>query len=171
MEKLLLSKSGTSHQLEKTRINYCFSRMAFFLKVSARILFVLCFTVTSTFAQYDIEVDHTVDNPTASVGDVVEFTIVLSNLYGDDATNIQLTDSLSSCLLWDASNTLIPTSGGAAAIYDSGTHTITWDVASLSAADISDTLRFKATVDCEGVYFSKVEVTTPAGANDLEQLV
>ena len=168
MEKSLLSRSSTSHQIDKTRFISCHSSIGTLSKFCLSLLFFLCFTITGVFAQYDIEVDHTVDNPTASVGDVVEFTIVLSNLFGDDATNIQLTDSLSSCLLWDASNTLIPTSGGAAAIYDSGTHTITWDVASLSTANISDTLRFKATVDCEGVYFSKVEVTTPTGANDLD---
>jgi len=132
------------------------------------LLFILAtISISTTFAQttYDISLDHTVDNPTATIGDIVEFSVVLSNLDGDEATGVVVVDSLSPCLIWDASLNPAPFSGtgGGTASYDQATHKITWNVADLTTAQVSHTLTFKAIVGCEGVSFSKAEVTAADG--------
>ena len=59
---------------------------------------VCSFFSFTAFGQYDISVDHSVDNPTPTLGSTVTFTITVSNLAGDTAKNVVLTDSLSACL-------------------------------------------------------------------------
>ena len=110
-----------------------------------------------------------VDNGSPAIGSTVTFTIVVSNLEGDTAKNVQLTDSISTCLTDVAIVSGYPfysdATGGSASL--SG-NLITWDLADLDTTEVSDTLKFTAKVACEGVYFSKAEITTPVGENDVD---
>src|SRR5262249_26243764 len=51
-------------------------------------------SATETPQQADLSVSKTVSNPTPNVGDPITFTVTLSDLGPDAATNVQLTDLL-----------------------------------------------------------------------------
>ncbi len=177
MKKQILFKSSRkqrisiSNPLDSSKNENSY-RYSYFNKCMGKGFFLLAFFFIasfSAFGQYDITVDHTVDNPTPTIGSTVTFTIVVSNLDGDTAKNVILTDSLSPCLT-DITNLSLGSTYSAAtgsATYNATTHAITWLLEDLDTTEVTTTLTFDATVACEGVSFSKAEITTPlVDAND-----
>ncbi len=59
-------------------------------------------SATETPQQADLAVSKTVDDPTPNVGDTVTFTVTLSNVGPDAATNVVLTDLLPAGLTFDS---------------------------------------------------------------------
>ena len=61
-------------------------------------------SVTETPQQADLRIAKSVDNATPNVNDIVTFTITVSNLGPNTATNVQVTDLLPSGLSFDSFN-------------------------------------------------------------------
>ncbi len=90
-----------------------------------------------TVQSADLQVSKSVDQPSPNEGDLVQFTVVVTNAGPSDATGIQLTDLLPAGLTFVSA---MPAQG----TYDDGTGL--WDVGALASAT-SATLVLNATVD------------------------
>ena len=92
---------------------------------------------TTVNQEADLAVTKTVDNPTPNEGDVVQYTLGLANLGPSDATNVVLTDTLPTEVLYQSSNathgSYISTTGH-------------WNVASLPSGSAA-TLAISVTVN------------------------
>ena len=100
----------------------------------------------------DLELTKTVDDATPGQGDLVTFTVVLSNVGPDTATGVTVTDALPAGLVYDSS-----TASGTGS-YDELTDV--WTVADPVAAGGMATLTLTAVVDGFGTLTNTAEVTT-----------
>ena len=100
------------------------------------------------FAQADIEVEKTVDNPIPSATDQVVYTVTVTNDGADTGTGLMVTDQLPSGLTYVSDD-----SGGA---YDPLTGI--WDVGTL-AAGASSNLLITAIVNVSGDFENTAELT------------
>ena len=105
-------------------------------------------SVSLTTQEADLSLTKSVDEDRPQVGDTVTFTLALSNGGPDDATNVQVTDSLPSGLTFVSANP----SGE----YNSGTGV--WSAGTVSAGT-TDMLTISATVDSLGDKVNTAEVT------------
>ena len=94
-------------------------------------------TVTDCVVYADLAVDKTVDHPNPAEGDLVTYTIVLTNLGPSEATSVELTDILPGGVIYSNHTASTGT-------YDSVSGV--WDVGTLPVAT-SETLSIQATID------------------------
>jgi uncharacterized repeat protein (TIGR01451 family) len=104
--------------------------------------------ITAPTPAADLSLSKVVDNPTATVGSNVVFTLTVTNGGPSGATGVEVTDLL------PAGYTYVSDDGGGA--YNSGTGA--WTVGAL-AGGASATLDITATVNASGVYTNTTEVT------------
>jgi len=108
-------------------------------------------------SQIDLELVKTVDDLTPNIGQVVTFTIVVSNTGLSDATGIEITD-------------YVPSGYGAISDIDNGGSAsganVTWSGIDLAVGE-SITLTFGAEVLASGVYLNTAEVTS-ANEEDID---
>ena len=102
----------------------------------------------------DLELGKTVDTATPDFGDLVTFTVVLTNTGPDTATGVTVTDALPTGLVYDSS-----TASGSGS-YDPTTDV--WTVADPIPSGGSATLTLTARVDAFGTLTNTAEVTTQA---------
>jgi len=112
-------------------------------------------SVTETPKYADLKVQKIVDEARPNVGDTITFTVTLSNLGKDTATDVTIADTLPSGLAFLSAT---PDQGS----YDEGTGI--WDVGSLAASG-STTLAITALV-VSGV--AQTNVATVASANEFD---
>jgi uncharacterized repeat protein (TIGR01451 family) len=84
----------------------------------------------------DLSITKTVDNPTPNVGDIVTFTVTLTNSGPGDATGVKVTDALPDGLLFESATASKGT-------YDEGTGV--WNIETVGEG-ASETLTIEATV-------------------------
>ncbi|MEM6892933.1 MAG: gliding motility-associated C-terminal domain-containing protein [Bacteroidota bacterium] len=112
------------------------------------------FTITTPDV-IDLEVDISVSDTAPSVGDVVTFTINLSNLGTIDATGVNLEN-----LVPDGYGNVTGLTGGT---FNAGTGIISWNGLTIPQGNNTETLTFQATVQAPtgspGEYTHIVEVT------------
>ncbi|MDN4613531.1 DUF5979 domain-containing protein [Leifsonia sp. F6_8S_P_1B] len=110
-------------------------------------------TVTNTFAVGHLSISKSADRPTASVGDTIVYTIVVTNDGGLDAKDVVVTDHLPKGLK------VVSTSPKAKA----GTGTLDWTIQALA---IGATAVFTVTTVLEAPLdtVNRASVTTPRGA-------
>ena len=106
--------------------------------------------VTPAAQLIDLELDKSVDNPTPSVGDVVTFTVVITNQGATAATGVVVTDQLPSGYTFTGFTTTLGT-------YSSGAGL--WTVGTLPAGS-SASLTLTAIVNASGDYVNLAEVTS-----------
>jgi uncharacterized repeat protein (TIGR01451 family)/LPXTG-motif cell wall-anchored protein len=97
----------------------------------------------------DLELDKTVDDNSVTVGDSVVFTITLTNQGPDDATGVEVTDTLPAGLTYASHAT-------ATGSFDAST--LVWTVGDVAVDDVF-TLTLTATVDQVGSFTNEAEVT------------
>ncbi|HMQ96940.1 MAG TPA: DUF11 domain-containing protein [Candidatus Nanoperiomorbaceae bacterium] len=103
----------------------------------------------------DLELDKSVNNPTPNVGDMITFTLTLTNQGPNDATNVEVTDLLPSGYTYFHSNS---------GFYNPATGV--WFVGPLAAGQTVQ-LQIQATVNPTGNYLNLAEVTT-ADQDDID---
>jgi len=96
----------------------------------------------------DLRLGKTVDIATASLGQIVTFTLVVYNEGTEELTNVEVTDVLPTGLTYTGDD-----SGGS---YDSGTGI--WAIPSIVIGD-SAVIEIMATMDVEGVVVNSAEIT------------
>ncbi|MCB9040207.1 MAG: DUF11 domain-containing protein [Lewinellaceae bacterium] len=106
-------------------------------------------SATVTPESADLELVKTVDNNTPNVGDVVTFTITVTNQGPDNATNVAVEDYLP-----NGYSSITNISGGGAL----NGSTITWSGLNIAAGS-NVTLTFQATVETSGNYVNVAQVT------------
>ncbi|QIP17043.1 DUF11 domain-containing protein [Spirosoma aureum] len=94
----------------------------------------------------ELRVDKRVDKLKASVGDVLSFSVVLSNIGSVAATNVLVSDSASTGLSYVLNSATVPVG----TTFTQGTPTSLWTVASLNPGQ-SLTLTFQAKADTSGI--------------------
>ncbi|MCG3158533.1 MAG: hypothetical protein DKINENOH_05177 [bacterium] len=109
-------------------------------------------TVTPT-AVADLSLVKSVNNPTATVGSTVTFTIAVTNNGPSTATNVSVGDVIPSGFTYVTGSIAGGTSRSAA-----GAPTLTWTIASL-ANGATTNLSFQAVVNATGNYTNVAEVT------------
>jgi uncharacterized repeat protein (TIGR01451 family) len=97
----------------------------------------------------DLAVTKTVNDPTPQLGEVVTFTVTLSNLGPNDATGVQVTDQLPAGLTFVSDST-------SQGIYDSTTGL--WDLQNMPV-NSSQTLLIQARVDTAGTFTNLAAVS------------
>lgn len=105
--------------------------------------------VTETPQQADLSLIKIVSNPTPNVGDTITFTVTLTNLGPDAATNVQVVDLLPIGLTFVSA---IPSQGS----YDSTTGV--WDVGTVTVAS-PQTLSIQTTVTAVGALTNTASVS------------
>ncbi|QMW02985.1 DUF11 domain-containing protein [Spirosoma foliorum] len=95
-----------------------------------------------------------VDKSKAKLGDVLSYTMVLTNVGSSTATNVVVRDSLSTGLTFVTGSSTAPTG----TTFNQGTPVSTWKVASLTANQ-SYNLVYQATVDSSGVLYNQAIIT------------
>src|SRR5262249_5604702 len=80
-------------------------------------------STTETPQQADLAITKSVSNPTPNVGDVVTFTITLSDLGPDDATNVRVSDLLPAGLTFESATPSQGTYDSATGVWTVGTVT------------------------------------------------
>lgn len=100
-------------------------------------------TITVTNQQPDLSIVKLVDSEEPEVGDIVTFSLVISNLGGDDAISVVTTDIVPNGFTYTGT-----ISGGDTRNDDSPAGTgLTWTIDSLAAGSTAGTLTFTASVN------------------------
>jgi uncharacterized repeat protein (TIGR01451 family) len=99
--------------------------------------------------QSDLSLDKTVNNPNPNIGEVVTFTVTMSNAGPDDATGVTVSDPVPT-----GYSSITNISNGGTLVGS----TITWNNLTIVTGS-SLTLTFRAIVEATGVYTNEAQVT------------
>ena len=121
-----------------------------------------CGTTTTTYtapgsctqpAGTQLTLDKLVDKSRAQIGDVLTYTLVLTNVGSTTATNVVVRDSVSTGLRYVNGSTTAPTG----TTFTPGSPVSTWTVGSISAGQ-SLSLTFQAIADSSGILYNKATI-------------
>ena len=108
---------------------------------------------TTQPAGTQLSINKIVNKTTARAGDVLSYTLVISNVGSTTATNVVARDSSTTGLRYVAGSASVP--GGST--FSSGTPISTWTVPSISAGQ-SFSLTFQAIADSSGILYTKATI-------------
>ena len=108
---------------------------------------------TTQPAGTQLSINKLVDKTTAKIGDVLSYTLVISNVGSTTATNVVALDSSTTGLRFVSGSASVP----AGSTFSSGAPISTWTVPSISAGQ-SFSLTFQAIADSSGILYTKATI-------------
>jgi LPXTG-site transpeptidase (sortase) family protein len=112
-------------------------------------------TANPTIDAADLELSKSVDNSSPAVGDLITFTIRVTNEGPDTATNVSVTDVVPDGFNYQANSI---TGGNSRNDLDPAGSGLVWTINSLDAG-VTVELRFEATVNASGTFKNVAQVT------------